>query len=269
MARNFCLSALDCSEVTRHDLLSLLDRDDRPCFMESDDAQFLRDSDVIYFCQSYEAKEQAVLALANSDNKKLEALAEVGAVHAIAVSFNDADKDYDHEADYEGEDDPVELRALEILKESKLQYEASGRLTSLDERGLDTLLILQFEVIQVLAFLRGGLVMDTGAANQQIVEKGTWVSKGIVVTALSSSNTIASKAGIKTGDVIVCIDDQHFFSSDLAVAYLRSHPGIAVMLELRRQDQRVLVSLTPNTAGKVGMTLAKRWSVSKIRNCAN
>lgn len=262
MAHNFCLSTLDYSEVNKNELLRLLDVKGRSCFMKTGGAEYLKDGDLIYFCHSEELKEQAILAVSNDDSGKLEALATDGSIHAIILSFNHGNDEQDCDED---EEDEEELKALEILRESKLQYEAAGLLTGFDERALDILLKLQFEVIQVLAFLRGGLVMDTGTLEQQIVEKGNWLSKEIVVRELSAKSPIAAAAGVKAGDIIVCADGQQFSGPNELVSYLRSKPRTTVVLQVSRQGEPAAISLTPDGDGKVGMSLVKKWCHSKSR----
>ncbi|MBY0552171.1 MAG: site-2 protease family protein [Candidatus Obscuribacterales bacterium] len=77
----------------------------------------------------------------------------------------------------------------------------------------------------------------------------------VVVQALSSTNPVATNAGVKAGDTIISIDSQQVSTPDDFTSYLRSHPAAAVTVHIQRQAQPLDIAMTPNADGKVGMSL--------------
>jgi regulator of sigma E protease len=87
-------------------------------------------------------------------------------------------------------------------------------------------------------------------------------SQPTVVHSLPKSNPIAANAGIKVKDEVVAIDDKEVVSPEDAVHYLTSHKATEVKVHVLRDGQKVVIPVTTNADGKVGMALVSQGAMN-------
>ena len=75
------------------------------------------------------------------------------------------------------------------------------------------------------------------------------------VQQLIKDNPIAANAGIKVDDVILAVNDSPITGPDDAVHHISSHKHETVHISIKRHDQPMMIDVTTNDAGKVGMAL--------------
>lgn len=71
--------------------------------------------------------------------------------------------------------------------------------------------------------------------------------------AIVTPDSPAEHAGLKTGDVIVGVDDQRGLSQPKLVEYIRAHPKQPVTFHLERAGQPLPMEITPNNSGPDGV----------------
>jgi regulator of sigma E protease len=71
--------------------------------------------------------------------------------------------------------------------------------------------------------------------------------------AVVTKDSPAEHAGLKFGDVIVGVDDQHGLIQPKLIEYIRAHPKTPVMFHLERAGQPVDLPITPNDKGPGGV----------------
>jgi len=72
------------------------------------------------------------------------------------------------------------------------------------------------------------------------------------------------RAGLKAGDEIASIDNRATRTWEDVVAAVRSHPGRSLMLEVRRQDTRTIVAVTPEVHTDNGQPVGRIGAAPKI-----
>lgn len=71
--------------------------------------------------------------------------------------------------------------------------------------------------------------------------------------ALVTKDSPAEAAGLKTGDVIVGVDEQQGLTQPKLIEYIRAHPKQAVSFQIERAGQPVTIPITPNDSGPNGV----------------
>lgn len=71
--------------------------------------------------------------------------------------------------------------------------------------------------------------------------------------ALVTPGSPAERAGLKTGDVIVGVDDQKSLTQPKLIDYIRAHPKQPVAFQIERTGQPVTIPITPNDNGPNGV----------------
>lgn len=71
--------------------------------------------------------------------------------------------------------------------------------------------------------------------------------------ALITKGSPAEHAGLKSGDVVVGVDDQHGLSQPKLIEYIRAHPKQPVAFQIERAGQPLAVTITPNDKGPNGV----------------
>ncbi len=71
--------------------------------------------------------------------------------------------------------------------------------------------------------------------------------------ALITVDSPAARAGLKSGDVIVGVDDQHGLTQPKLIEYIRAHPKQPVAFAIERAGQPVALTITPNDKGPNGV----------------
>lgn len=79
-----------------------------------------------------------------------------------------------------------------------------------------------------------------------------------MVDSLIKENPIAAKAGVKPGDQIFAIDNNEITGPDDAVSYLTHRQLTSVQLHIVRDKKPLLLTMTTNENGKVGMALTAK-----------
>jgi regulator of sigma E protease len=71
------------------------------------------------------------------------------------------------------------------------------------------------------------------------------------------SGSAAQRAGLQAGDEIVSIDGRRIDSWEDVVTDVRSHPGAALMMELRREARVLNVTITPDSVTENGRAIGR------------
>ncbi len=65
----------------------------------------------------------------------------------------------------------------------------------------------------------------------------------------------ALKAGIKSGDILLSLNNTPLYSSSQVTEIVKSHKGVAMPLEVQRDKENVNLSVTPGNDGLIGVEL--------------
>ncbi|AGY57066.1 RIP metalloprotease RseP [Gloeobacter kilaueensis] len=90
---------------------------------------------------------------------------------------------------------------------------------------------------------------------------------GILVQQVMNQTSSAAKAGIKAGDVVLAADGQSLSGNRAGVEKLRQiiqgHPGRPVRFTLQRDRQQRQVEITPDSEGKIGVSLTPNQAIER------
>jgi carboxyl-terminal processing protease len=122
----------------------------------------------------------------------------------------------------------------EVDDKTLLEYAINGMLTSLDPHSV----YLQPEAFSELQESTSGKFGGLG------IEVG--MEDGLIRVVTPIDDTPAQKAGIKSGDLIVTLDGDAVMGMTLsdAVERMRGEPGSAITLEIRRKNEKELLTFT-------------------------
>jgi membrane-associated protease RseP (regulator of RpoE activity) len=141
---------------------------------------------------------------------------------------------------------------------------------------LDRALVISAGVIANLIFAYFLLVTQAATIGFPHIDYQDGV---IIPEVFTSENSVAGKAGIKAGDIVLAIDGQPLGASQTAILDLRetiqSSPGQPLELTLKRAQETLSLTVTPELTGdgkgKIGVRLAPNGEETrtKARNFAN
>jgi hypothetical protein len=175
MSRDLCLLSADDTPVRRAELIEMFAQKQRRVYVNAGDTNGdVKSGDTIY---SWAAEDlsQPILKVLEEDNlEALEELSDNGVLIACTLALSP------HSSIKATESQLKELAAelgeehAECVRNGKVQYEASGLLGGWEDESMRLMLQLQYETVQIIAFLRGGLLMDSGSLKELVVQKGQW-----------------------------------------------------------------------------------------------
>ncbi|MBW4615861.1 MAG: RIP metalloprotease RseP [Desmonostoc vinosum HA7617-LM4] len=133
---------------------------------------------------------------------------------------------------------------------------------------LDRAIVISAGVIANLIFAYLLLV-----AQVSFVGIGQASQNGVLIQQLAPEvSSVAAKAGIKQGDVILAADQKQFGKSlqeiDALREIIKSNPGKSIQLEIARGDQKLSVNVIPEAkpgGGSVGVGLAPNGKIVRNR----
>jgi regulator of sigma E protease len=82
------------------------------------------------------------------------------------------------------------------------------------------------------------------------------------------SGGAAQRAGLQAGDEIVSIDDERVDGWEDVVSHVRSHPGTALLMEVRRDGLTVDVPITPDVLNENGRAIGRIGAGPRIDRAA-
>jgi membrane-associated protease RseP (regulator of RpoE activity) len=96
---------------------------------------------------------------------------------------------------------------------------------------------------------------------------------GVIVPEVTSQESPAAQAGIKSGDIILSVDGQELGSSEQAIRTLmdviRANPNEAVAVKVRRGERQLDINVTPKVGddgvARIGVQLAPNGSITEYR----
>ncbi len=135
---------------------------------------------------------------------------------------------------------------------------------------LDRAIVISAGVIANLIFAYFLLVVQFGTVGAAELNYQPGVKVPEVAIEVSSA---AAKAGIKAGDIVLSVDGRELGASSEAikslVAEIQNHPNQALALEILRQEQKFVVTvtpeLTPDGKGRIGVQLTSNGTVVRQR----
>ncbi|MBX9669062.1 MAG: hypothetical protein K2X93_15665 [Candidatus Obscuribacterales bacterium] len=182
MARDVCLLTSDESPILRSEIIKLLEEKGRlTCINKQESDGNLADEDLIYSWQDKDLSERVLKAINEDNYDELTELGNEGKLTCCVLNVFGQDTLAEYSDD--------ELKQLESdrgvdhathIRDGKVQYETSGMLNSPDSDTLRQMMQLQFQTIQIIAYLRGGLLMDSGSLKEAFIEKGKWAEEDFV-----------------------------------------------------------------------------------------
>ena len=174
MSRDICLLTDDDTQVERREFLQLLaEKQGFACIARKSEKRFLlcqegylSGADFIYSWNDAKLSQLIHDAITSGTGDPEKELGTTFSACQIVV--------FKHKAKFLKEElkEMEELMGKEYVAcqlKGKIQYEVGGWLGN-----WRSMLILQYETAQVLAHLRGGLLMDTGSLKEVIVPRGGW-----------------------------------------------------------------------------------------------
>ncbi|MEL7400705.1 MAG: S41 family peptidase, partial [Pseudomonadota bacterium] len=122
----------------------------------------------------------------------------------------------------------------EVDDKTLLEYAINGMLTSLDPHSVYLQPDAFSELQESTSGKFGGLGIEVG------------MEDGLIRVVTPIDDTPAQKAGIKSGDLIVTLDGDAVMGMTLsdAVERMRGEPGSAITLEIRRKNEKELLTFT-------------------------
>lgn len=126
-----------------------------------------------------------------------------------------------------------------------------------------------FPVWKRISVAVAGVAMNVAFAIVTIAALYTFIGKpsvevnSITLAGMSKQLTIASDAGLSTGDKFVSVGGRAIKSPADLVEALRAHKGKAVEIVVSRQGEKISVTITPNENGQIGVESVTPESVRK------
>ncbi|XZO00581.1 MAG: RIP metalloprotease RseP [Microcoleus sp.] len=135
---------------------------------------------------------------------------------------------------------------------------------------IDRAIVISAGVIANLIFAYFLLVVQFGTVGLPSMDYQPGVKVPEVALEVSSA---AAKAGIKSGDIVLSVDGKELGASSEAikslVAEIQNHPNQPLALEIQRQEQKFVVTvtpeLTPEGKGRIGVQLTSNGTVVRQR----
>lgn len=134
---------------------------------------------------------------------------------------------------------------------------------------LDRAIVISAGVIANLIFAYFLLVAQIGTVGVQQFN----FQPGVLVPKVSTQNSVALKAGIKPGDIILAVDGKDLGASQESLPFLRQaiqeHPNQPLPLTIKRDNKTLALSVTPDLGtdgkGRIGVQLAPNGKVVRHR----
>ena len=135
---------------------------------------------------------------------------------------------------------------------------------------LDRAIVISAGVIANLIFAYFLLVVQLGTVGAASMNYLPGVKVPEVAAEVSSA---AKQAGIRSGDVVLSVDGKELGASreaiKLLVTAIQDHPNQPLALEIQRQEQKFVVTVTPEESpdgkGRIGVQLTSNGTVVRQR----
>ncbi len=135
---------------------------------------------------------------------------------------------------------------------------------------LDRAIVISAGVIANLIFAYFLLVVQLGTVGGASMNYLPGVKVPEVAAEVSSA---AKQAGIRSGDVVLSVDGKQLGADGkaikLLVAAIQDHPNQPLALEIQRQEQKFVVTVTPEESpdgkGRIGVQLTSNGTVVRQR----
>jgi RIP metalloprotease RseP len=123
---------------------------------------------------------------------------------------------------------------------------------------LDRAIVISAGVIANLIFAYFLLVMQFATVGVQELQPG------VAISQVSSQLSLASRAGLKAGDIVLAANEEQLGGDVPAVKFLKnviqSHPNQSIKLLIQRGDKKLAIALRPELSpdgkGRIGVQLA-------------
>jgi regulator of sigma E protease len=102
------------------------------------------------------------------------------------------------------------------------------------------------------------LTLDDGFVSRTV--KYGLAQKGLTAVSAVFADTPAEKAGVKNGDVIMNMDGVTLLSPEAIVAFTKEHAGKSIKYVVERAGEVVLLEVTPEANGLIGVGLSQIYS---------
>ncbi|MGL5064471.1 MAG: RIP metalloprotease RseP [Microcoleus sp.] len=136
---------------------------------------------------------------------------------------------------------------------------------------LDRAIVISAGVIANLIFAYLLLVAQVGIVGTAVE---TNLLPGVRVSEIATTaSSAATKAGIKSGDIILSVNGENLGTSREAikalVAQIQNHPQQSLAMEIQRQEQKISIAVTPDlgpdSKGRIGVQLGSNSTVVQQR----
>jgi regulator of sigma E protease len=73
-------------------------------------------------------------------------------------------------------------------------------------------------------------------------------------------NRPAEKAGLKSGDVILSLNDQRVFNEQQVIKIIKGNPGVPVVMQYKRGIETATTTVVPSSDGLIGIGIGSRYN---------